>query len=112
MMAPVTAVPMPAVPVPMMMPTPMAMMPAHLLGLHAIDLVTRGDSRMRIAGCWRARILAQRKRRERRRLGGHCEGGNTRRDTEGYLQKVPAFHESFPLLLSWTNRTASFCAAT
>mgnify|MGYP000007888075 FL=1 len=86
------------------MPVPVAVMPAHLLRLQAVDLVTRGDGRMRIAARRRACILVQEKRRERRRLGGHCERGGAGGDTEGDLQKIPAFHEHFPLLLSWINR--------
>lgn len=95
---------MPVVPVPMM-PTPMAMMPAHLLGLHVINLVTRGDGRMRVAARRRTCILVERKRRERCRLGCRYERGCSGGDTEGDLQKIAAFHESFPLLLSWTNCT-------
>ena len=98
---------MPVVPAPMM-PAAVAVMPAHLLGLQATDLVTGGDGRMRIAASWRAGILVERKRRERRRLNCCCESRHTGGDTEGHLQKIPAFHESFPLLLSWTNCVSQF----
>ena len=70
------------------MPVPVAVMPAHLLRLQAVDLVTRGDGRMRIAARRRACILVQEKRRERRRLGGHCERGGAGGDTE----PLPGFH--------------------
>ena len=86
----------------------MAVMPAHLLGLHAADLVARGDGRMRIASGRRACVVIERKRRERRGLRGRCERHRTGGDTEGDLQKIPAFHESFPLLLRWTNCVSQF----
>lgn len=95
---------MPVVPAPMM-PTAMAVMPVHLLGLQATDLVAGGDGRMRIIAGRRAGIVIERKRRERRRLDGCCKSRHTGGDTEGHLQKIPAFHQSFPLLLSWTNCT-------
>ncbi len=85
-----------------MMPT---VMPTHLLGLQMINLVARGDGRMRIAARRRTWILVEGKRRERRGLGRCYERGCSGGDTEGDLEKIAAFHESFPLLLSWTNRT-------
>ena len=99
--------PMPAVPVPVT-PTPVAMMPAYLLGLHAADLLGRGDGGMRFASRWCACILVEGKRRERRRLRRRSEGDGSGGDTEGHLQKIPAFHERFPLLLSWTNCSSEF----
>ncbi|SEC29862.1 hypothetical protein SAMN05444164_1498 [Bradyrhizobium erythrophlei] len=83
-------------------------MPAHLLGLQATDLVAGGDGRMRIVAGRRAGILVERKRRERRRLSCRCKSRHTGGDTEGHLQKIPAFHQSFPLLLSWTNCVSEF----
>jgi hypothetical protein len=40
------------------MPVPVAVMPAHLLRLQAVDLVTRGDGRMRIAWAVTANVAA------------------------------------------------------
>lgn len=114
----VAPAPMPVVPVPMMpapmavMPTTVAMIPVHLLGLQATDLVTGGDGRMRIAIGWRACVVAEGKRCERRRLDGRCEGGRTGGDSEGHLQKIAAFHERFPLLLGGPTASASFFPAT
>lgn len=91
-----------------MMPTAVAVMPAHLLGLQATDLVAGGDGRMRIVAGRRAGTLVEGKRRERRRPGGRCKSRHTGGDTEGHLQKIPAFHQSFPLLLRWTNCVSEF----
>ncbi|MGY4312162.1 hypothetical protein ACVWW1_001465 [Bradyrhizobium sp. JR3.5] len=103
----VAPAPMPVMPAPVM-PTAMTVMPAHLLGLQATDLVAGGDGRIRIVAGRRAGIPLERKRRERRRPGGCCKSRHTGGDTEGHLQKIPAFHQSFPLLLSWTNCVSQF----
>ncbi|GIQ72749.1 hypothetical protein BraRD5C2_11850 [Bradyrhizobium sp. RD5-C2] len=77
-----------------MMPAAVAVMPVHLLGLQATDLVAGGDGRMRIIAGRRTGVPIERKRRERRRLGGYRKSRHTGGDTEGDLQKIPAFHQS------------------
>jgi hypothetical protein len=89
---PVTVVVVPAP----MMAVPV-MTPAHFLRLETIDFALVGDGRMGILIGGEPPIDAQRLRRQRRGLGGGGDRRGARNNPERDFQKIPAFHDIFPL---------------
>lgn len=102
-------VPVPA-PMPAVVPTPVTvvvvpapmmavpvMTPAHFLRLETIDFALVGDGRMGILIGGEPPIDAQRLRQQRRGLGGGGDRRGARNNPERDFQKIPAFHDIFPL---------------
>jgi hypothetical protein len=70
----------------------MAVAPAHLFGLEAIDIVLRGDCGFRAFAARRHEAVFRRYRRQRRGLRARskcCSPGDI---SKGEFQKVAAFH--------------------
>jgi hypothetical protein len=73
------------------------MTPAHFLRLETIDFALVGDGRMGIRLGGELPVRAERLRQQRRGLGGGGDGRGARNHPERNFQKIPAFHDIFPL---------------
>jgi hypothetical protein len=62
-----------------------------------IDFALAGDRRMGILIGGEPPIRAQRLRRQRRGLGRGGDRGSARNNAQRDFQKIPAFHDIFPL---------------
>jgi hypothetical protein len=96
----VTPTPAAVTPTPMTA-MPVAVSPAHLLGLELGCFLAGRDRGMSVRiGRWHAAV-PQRLRGQRRGLRGGCERGSSRGNTECKFQKVPALHD---LILCFIDR--------
>jgi hypothetical protein len=85
-------------------------MPAHFFRLETIDFIARCDGGMGIPVTWQPPVLVQRMRHQRHGLNAGGERGRARSNAHCNFQKVPAFHDIFPLAERASDAGKSFAA--